>query len=95
MPRHTDNLLKLADALQATSSGLTLQEIERRFAVSHSSARRLLEGARDYFGSVIEVEAAGDGRAKRWRMLPGTTNHLVAFERLALGRVDACGVDSD
>ena len=88
MPRHTDNLLKLADALQATSSGLTLQEIEQRFAVSHSSARRLLEGARDYFGNVIEVESAGDGRAKRWRMLPGTTNHLVAFEPGELVELD-------
>lgn len=88
MPRHTDNLLKLAEELQATSSGLTLQEIEKRFAVSHSSARRLLEGARDYFGNVVEAEAAGEGRAKRWRMLPGTTNRLVAFEPDELVELD-------
>lgn len=77
MPRHTDNLIRLAEALQENSQGLTLVEIQERFAVSESTARRLLDDARDYFGNVVEGPRAG--RATRWRMLPGTTNNLITF----------------
>ena len=77
MPRHTDNLLRLVEALQAGAEGLTLRNICDRLKVSESTARRLLEDIGYYFQS--PEEAPSDGRAKRWRLPPGTTNHLIAF----------------
>ncbi|WP_270938984.1 helix-turn-helix transcriptional regulator [Falsiroseomonas oryzae] len=86
MPRHTDNLIRLAEALQENAEGLTLVEIQRRFAVSESTARNLLRDAQDYFGNIVPGALAG--RAKRWRMLPGATRHLIAFTPEELAELD-------
>ena len=86
MPRNTHNLVRLTEELQGTSEGLTLSEIGKRLLISESTARRLLEDASGYYGNVIEGQP--DGRAKRWRMLPGTTSHLVAFTPEELAELD-------
>lgn len=90
MAKRTDNLIRLSEALQANAEGMTLVEIQRYLRVSESTARHLLRDIEYYFGNLEEAQPTG--RAKRWRVLPGATRHLVAFtpeELVELDRTEA------
>lgn len=90
MAKRTDNLIRLAEALQANAEGMTLVEIQRHLSVSESTARHLLRDIEYYFGNLEEAQPIG--RAKRWRVLPGATRHLVSFtpeELVELDRTEA------
>ena len=70
-------LLRLALALQATRTGLSLDEIEQAFGVSRRTAERMRDAVERVFP---QLEQANPGEVpKRWRLPAGTLNRLVAF----------------
>lgn len=81
-----DNLLQLALEMQAARGGLSLDDIERLFAVGRRTAMRMRDAVLRNFPQAEEV--AGDGRAKRWRLPPGTLDRLAAVSADQLAALD-------
>ncbi|HLN24329.1 MAG TPA: WYL domain-containing protein [Patescibacteria group bacterium] len=72
-----DNLIQLALELQAARGGLSLADIETKFAVCRRTAMRMRDAALRNFPQIEEVES--EERTKRWRLPAGTLDRLVAF----------------
>jgi predicted DNA-binding transcriptional regulator YafY len=61
-----ENLLRLGLELAASYSGLSLQDIEAKFEVSHRTAQRMRDAVERVFPQLEEVPQ--DDRIKRWRL---------------------------
>lgn len=61
-----ENLLRLGLELAASYSGLSLQDIEEKFEVSHRTAQRMRDAVERVFPQLEEVPQ--DDRVKRWRL---------------------------
>ena len=68
-PRYSkaDQLVRLVLALQSSRTGLTLDDIRERFAVSERTAQRMKSAAARVVGNEL-IEAIGDDRKSRWRL---------------------------
>lgn len=91
-----DNLLQLALEMQAARFGLSLQDIQERFAVGRRTAMRMRDAVLRNFPQAEEVETGE--KTKRWRIPSGTLDRLVSFsaEELAdleraISMMDASG----
>ncbi len=72
-----DRVMQLALALQASRAGLTLLDIEDRFAVGRRTAQRMRDAVVRLF-PYTRGWIDGDGR-RRWRIPPAATPDLVSF----------------
>ena len=84
--RVTD-LVRLAVRLQASHGGLTLDDIERDFAVSRRTAERLRDAVQAAFGPLERVET-GDTK-HHWRLRSGALRRLVSFSAEELAELGA------
>lgn len=82
-----DNLLQLALELQAARGGLSLVDIEQKFAVGRRTAMRMRDAAMRNFPQMEEVDTGE--RTKRWRLPSGTLDRLVAFTVEELAALEA------
>ena len=72
-----DNLLQLALEMQAARYGLSLQDIQERFAVGRRTAMRMRDAVLRNFPQAIEVPTGE--KTKRWRIPHGVLDRLVSF----------------
>ena len=70
-------LLELALEMQASHMGLSIADIEEKFAVSRRTAQRMRDALSQVFASVDEVPT--DEKTKRWRIAKGTLDRLVGL----------------
>jgi predicted DNA-binding transcriptional regulator YafY len=77
-------LFDLAFALQESSVGLSLKDIEQKYKVSHRTAERMRDTLLNYFPQMEEVKTGE--RTKRWRITQRSLNSLISFsaEELAV-----------
>ena len=71
------NLLDLAQDMQASRIGISLEDIQSKYGVSKRTAQRMREAVVQVFPQA--EEAPSDEVFKRWRIPAGTLNKLVAF----------------
>lgn len=78
------DLFDLAFAMQETSEGLSLEDIEQKYNVSRRTAERMRNALMTYFPQMEEV-ATGE-RTKRWRITQRSLNSFISFsaEELAV-----------
>lgn len=70
-----EELLELAFAMQATTEGISLLDIEDMFDVTRRTAMRMRDAVARVFPQM--EESIGDGRIKRWRIpVAVTSRHL-------------------
>jgi predicted DNA-binding transcriptional regulator YafY len=74
----TEQVLRLVLELQASASGLCMDEITDRFEISRRTAERRLKAARELFPE-IEVIDLDDGR-KHWRLAAPRAQGLVRLD---------------
>ena len=72
-----DNLLQLALEMQAARYGLSLQDIQERFAVGRRTAMRMRDAVLRNFPQAIEVPTGE--KTKRWRIPHGVLDRLISF----------------
>ncbi|MBO6519775.1 MAG: WYL domain-containing protein [Rhodospirillales bacterium] len=72
-----DNLLQLALEMQAARRGLSLQDIQERFAVGRRTAMRMRDAILRNFPQAVEVDT--DDKSKRWRIPSGVLDRMVSF----------------
>ena len=84
--RVTD-LVRLAIRLQASHGGLTLDDIQRDFGISRSTAERLRNAVESAFGPLETVER-GDTK-RHWRLRSRTLPRLVSFSAEELAELGA------
>lgn len=82
-----DNLLQLALEMQAARVGLSLMDIQQRFAVGRRTAMRMRDAIMRNFPQAEEVDT--DERTKRWRIPAGVLNQLVDFTADELADLEA------
>jgi predicted DNA-binding transcriptional regulator YafY len=82
-----DNLLQLALEMQAARGGLTLADIQEKFAVGRRTAMRMRDAVLRNFPQAEEVET--DERVKRWRLPSGTLDRLINFTADELGALES------
>ncbi len=70
-----ENLVSLALDMQAAYGGVSLADIESKYAVSRRTAQRMRDSVMRIFGGADEVPT--DERLKRWRIPKGTLDRLV------------------
>ena len=72
----TDQVLQLVTELQASHMGLTLEDIEDRFAVGRRTAQRMRDVARRLHPELLET--IGEDRRRRWR-IPAAASRFLSF----------------
>jgi len=72
-----DNLLQLAFDMQASRTGLSLQDIQQRYEVGRRTAMRMRDAIMRNFPHTEEVVTSE--KVKRWRIPPGRLNRLIDF----------------
>jgi predicted DNA-binding transcriptional regulator YafY len=82
-----DNLLQLALDLQASRSGLSLQDIQQRYDVGRRTAMRMRDAILRNFPQTEEV--ATSEKVKRWRMPSGRLNRLIDFSVTELADLES------
>lgn len=82
-----DNLLQLALEMQAARHGLSLQDIQERFAVGRRTAMRMRDAILRNFPQAVDVET-GD-KTKRWRIPAGVLDRLVSFSADELADIES------
>ena len=82
-----DNLLQLALDMQAARGGLSLADIEERFACGRRTAMRMRDAVLRNFPQAEEVPT--EERTKRWRIPPGILDRLIAFDAEELADLEA------
>ena len=85
--KKADNLLQLALDLQASRSGLSLQDIQQRYDVGRRTAMRMRDAILRNFPQTEEV--ATSEKVKRWRIPSGRLNRLVDFSAAELADLEA------
>src|SRR3546814_16740929 len=73
-----DCVLQLAEEMQATRSGISLSDIEQRFAVSHRTAQRMRDAVARLHPEIETM--IDDHRRLRWR-LPSSQSAARSEER--------------
>jgi len=81
-----DNLLQLALEMQAARGGLSLNDIQRKFAVSRRTAIRMRDAVLRLFPQAEEVETGE--RTRRVRIPTGTLDRLIGFNADELADLD-------
>jgi len=81
------DLIRLAIALQGSSTGLGVAEIAARFRIGRRTAERRLAALADLFPRELEARKLEDG--KRWRLRGGAATSLVRVEAAELAALDA------
>ena len=78
------DLFDLALAMQASSEGLSLEDIQQKYKVSRRTAERMRDALLTCFPQMEEV-ATGE-RTKRWRITQRSLNSFISFsaEELAV-----------
>ena len=78
------DLFDLALAMQESSEGLSLDDIQQKYKVSRRTAERMRDALLTYFPQMEEV-ATGE-RTKRWRITQRSLNSFISFsaEELAV-----------
>jgi predicted DNA-binding transcriptional regulator YafY len=71
----SEQLLKLALMMQASTEGIGLQEIQEEFEVGRRTAERMRDALLSLFPHVEEIRF--DGKTKRWRLPPGAIAGLI------------------
>jgi predicted DNA-binding transcriptional regulator YafY len=82
-----DKLIQLALDLQASRTGLSLEDIQQRYDVGRRTAMRMRDAILHIFPQTEEV--ATSERVKRWRMPPGRLNRLIDFSVKELADLEA------
>ncbi len=85
---NADKVLQLALEMQASRTGLSLDDIEARFAVGRRTAMRMREAVLRVFPQAEEVPSDGE-RRKRYRIPAGVLDRLVAFTADELADLEA------
>lgn len=83
----SDHLLQLALDMQATRSGVSLQDIQQRYDVGRRTAMRMRDSVLRNFPQAEEVPTSE--KVKRWRIPPKTLNRLVDFSAEELADLEA------
>lgn len=81
-----DQLLALAQMVAASRVGILLDDVERRFSVSHRTAQRMMRALELQFPDV-ETRTDAEGR-KRWRLQGGHLRELMTLEAEELAALD-------
>lgn len=78
------DLFDLAFAMQESSEGLSLDDIQQKYKVSRRTAERMRDALLNYFPQMEEVETGE--RTKRWRITQRSLNSFISFfaEELAV-----------
>ena len=78
------DLFDLAMAMQESSEGLSLEDIQQKYNVSRRTAERMRNALLNYFPQMEEVETGE--RTKRWRITQRSLNSFISFsaEELAV-----------
>lgn len=71
----SEQLLKLALMMQASTEGIGLQDIQEEFEVGRRTAERMRDALLSLFPHVEELRA--DGKTKRWRLPSGAIAGLI------------------
>ncbi len=71
----TEQLLKLALMMQASTEGVGLQEIQEEFEVGRRTAERMRDALLQLFPHVEEIRH--DGKTKRWKLPPSAMAGLI------------------
>ncbi len=71
----SEQLLKLALMMQASTEGIGLQEIQEEFDVGRRTAERMRDALLSLFPHVEEIRL--DGKTKHWRLPPGAIAGLI------------------
>ena len=82
-----DKRIQLALDLQASRTGLSLEDIQQRYDVGRRTAMRMRDAILHIFPQTEEV--ATSERVKRWRMPPGRLNRLIDFSVKELADLEA------
>ena len=82
-----EKLLHLAKDMQASTLGISLNDIEERFQCSHRTAQRLKNAVLNIFPQAEEVPSSET--ISRWRIPAGTLNKLVSFTAEELAGMEA------
>ena len=85
---NADKVLQLALEMQASRTGLSLDDIQEKFAVGRRTAMRMREAVLRVFPQAEEVPSATE-RRKRYRIPSGVLDRLVAFGADELADLDA------
>jgi predicted DNA-binding transcriptional regulator YafY len=81
-----DQLIELATMVRAYRSGVTLEEVERRFECSRRTAQRMMRNLEARFPDV-EAELGDDG-LKRWRLRGAGLKDLMSLDADELAALD-------
>jgi len=78
------DLFDLAMAMQESSEGLSLEDIQQKYSISRRTAERMRNALLNYFPQMEEVETGE--RTKRWRITQRSLNSFISFsvEELAV-----------
>ena len=78
------DLFDLAMAMQESSEGLSLEDIQQKYNVSRRTAERMRDALLTYFPQMEEVKTGE--RTKRWRITQRSLNSFISFsaEELAV-----------
>ena len=78
------DLFDLAFAMQESSTGLSIDDIQQKYNVSRRTAERMRNALLNYFPQMEEVETGE--RTKRWRITQRSLNSFISFsaEELAV-----------
>ena len=82
-----DNLLQLALDMQAARSGLSLADIQERYAVGRRTAQRMRDAILRNFPQAEEVPTGE--KTKRWRIPDGVLDKLVSFSAEELADLES------
>ena len=72
-----EELLKLAFAMQASTEGVALAEIEQMFDVTRRTAMRMRDAVARVFPQIDEI--VGENRIKRWRIPATVANRHISL----------------
>src|SRR3546814_19721877 len=82
-----DCVLQLAEEMQATRSGISLSDIEQRFAVSHRTAQRMRDAVARLHPEIETM--IDDHRRLRWR-LPSSQSAAIGISPLEASDLEFC-----
>ena len=71
------DLFDFAFAMQKSSDGLSLDDIQQKYKVSRRTAERMRDALLNYFPQIEEVETGE--RTKRWRITQRSLNSFISF----------------
>lgn len=82
-----DLVLQLAEEMQATRSGISLSDIERRYAVSHRTAQRMRDAVARLHPEIETI--IGDHKCSRWR-IPSSRSAMIGISAIEASDLEFC-----